>query len=72
MTERPDFGPDEVLTPEQFAQLRLNFAKLSVPSLQQAYSETLERCKLDRQGRAPRSVHIQVLVQIWKQLRKVK
>jgi hypothetical protein len=36
MNQRPDFGPDEVLTPEQLAQLRLNYAKLSVPSLQQA------------------------------------
>jgi hypothetical protein len=39
MTERPDFGPDEVLTPEQLVRVRSNFAKLSVPSLQQAYSE---------------------------------
>jgi hypothetical protein len=52
------------------AEVRQNFAKLSLPSLQTAYSETLERCKLDRRGRAPASIHIQVLVQCWKQLRK--
>jgi hypothetical protein len=52
MTERPDFGPDEVLTPEQLAQLLLNYARLSVPSLQQAYSEALERCKLARPSAA--------------------
>jgi hypothetical protein len=72
MTDRPDFSPDEVLSEEQLAQLRLNYAKLSVPSLQQAYSEALERCKLDRRGRAPRSVHIQGLVQAWRALRKVR
>jgi hypothetical protein len=72
MTVRPDFGPDEVLTPEQLVRVRSNFAKLSLPSLQQAYSEALDRCKLDRRGRAPRSVDIQVLVQAWKQLRKMK
>ena len=72
MASRPDFGPNEVLSEEQLAQLRLTYAKLSVPSLQQAYSEALERCKLERRGRAPRSVDIQVLVQAWKQLRKMK
>jgi hypothetical protein len=59
-----------VLSPAQLAEVRQNFAKLSVPSLQTAYSEALERCKLDRRGRAPASIHLQVLVQGWKQLRK--
>lgn len=62
---------DEVLSPEQLADVRQNFARLSAPSLQQAYSEALERCKLDRSGRPPASIHIQVLVQAWKQLRKI-
>ena len=70
MVERPDFSPDEVLSQEQLADVRRNFARLSIPSLQQAYSEALERCKLDRRGRVPKSVHIQVLVQAWRQLRK--
>jgi hypothetical protein len=72
MTRRPDFTSDEVLSVEQLVELRQRYAKLGLPSLRQAYSETLERCKLDRRGRAPHSVHIQVLVQIWKLLRKVK
>jgi hypothetical protein len=59
-----------MLSAQQMAEVRQNFAKLSLPSLQTAYSETLERCKLDRRGRAPASIHIQVLVQCWKQLRK--
>ena len=70
MAERPDFSPDEVLSRERLVEVRQNFAKLSTPSLQQAYSEALERCKLDRRGRVPPSIHIQVLVQAWKQLRK--
>ena len=70
MASRLDFSADQVLSPEQLMEVRQNFAKLSTPSLQTAYSEALERCKLDRQGRVPASIHIQVLVQAWKQLRK--
>jgi hypothetical protein len=70
MAKRPDFTPDEVLSVQQLAEVRQGFAKLSTSSLQQAHSEALERCKLDRRGRAPNSIHIQVLVQVWKQLRK--
>jgi len=54
-----------VLSPEQLVEVRQNFAKLSLPSPQQAYSEAL-----DRRGRAPASIHLQVLVQAWKHLRK--
>jgi hypothetical protein len=70
MADRPDFSPDQVLSAEQLQEVRQNFAKLSIPSLQTAYTEALERCKLDRRGRVPASIHIQVLVQAWKQLRK--
>jgi hypothetical protein len=70
VASRPDFSPDQVLSLEQLADVRQNFAKLSLPSLQTAYSEALERCKLDRRGRAPASIHIRVLVKAWKQLRK--
>jgi hypothetical protein len=70
MAHRPDFSPDQVLTTEQLAEVRRNFAMMSLPSLQTAYSEALERCKLDRRGRVPASIHLQVLVQAWKQLRK--
>lgn len=70
MANMPDFSPDQVLSAQQLAEVRQGFSKLSLPSLQQAYSEALERCKLDRRGRAPNSVHIQILVQAWKALRK--
>ena len=72
MANRPDFSPDQVLSAEQLAEVRQNFARLSVPSLQTAYAEALERCRLDRRGRPPASIHIQVLVQAWRQLRKFK
>ena len=68
MANPPD---NEVLTREQLADMRQNFARLSVPSLQSAYAEALESCRLDRRGRPPASIHIQVLVQAWRQLRKV-
>jgi hypothetical protein len=38
--------------------------------LQKAYMEAFERCRLDRRGRPPQTVHIQVLVQVWRVLRK--
>jgi hypothetical protein len=44
---------------------------LSMSSLQQAYSEALERCKLARDGSPPKAEHIQVLLQAWRQLRRV-
>jgi hypothetical protein len=72
MVARPDFSPDVPLTPQQLAELRLRYARLSTSGLQTAYAEALERCKLDKRGRPPQSVHIQVLVQAWKQLRKSK
>jgi hypothetical protein len=70
MAKHSDFTPDQVLSAEQLAEVRQGFSKLSLTSLQQAYSEALERCKLDRRCRAPKSVHIQVLVQAWKALKK--
>jgi hypothetical protein len=70
MAKRTDFSPDAPLSAEQLVELRQQYAKLSTSSLQQAYREALERCKLDRRWRAPASSHIQVLVQAWRQLRK--
>jgi hypothetical protein len=53
LAKRRDFPPDQVLSVKQLLEVRQGFAKLSTSSLQQAYSEALERCKLDRRGRAP-------------------
>jgi hypothetical protein len=70
MANRPDFTPEKPYTPEQLSEIRRNFAMLSKPSLQTAYAETLERCKVARDGRPPKAEHIQVLVQAWRALRK--
>jgi hypothetical protein len=43
---------------------------LSTDLLQKAYEEAFERCRLDRRGRPPQTIHIQVLVQVWRVLRK--
>jgi len=50
--------------------LRIRSLGLSASSLQTAYTEALERCRLGRDGRPPKAEHIQVLVQAWRQLRK--
>jgi hypothetical protein len=63
---------EKPFTLEQLSEIRRNFALLSTPSLQTAYTEALERCRLGRDGRPPRAEHIQTLVQAWRQLRKGK
>jgi hypothetical protein len=70
MANRPDFTPEKPFTAAQLSEIRRNFALLSSPSLQTAYTEALERCKLGRDGRPPKAEHIQTLVQAWGQLRK--
>jgi hypothetical protein len=49
------------LTPQELADVRQRYARLSTPGLQEAYKEALERCKLDQE-----------LVQAWKVLRKAR
>jgi hypothetical protein len=68
MEKTPD--PDIPLTEQQLAQVRDTHSMLSIDLLQKAYTEVLERCKLDRRGQPPQTVHIQVLVQVWRVLRK--
>ena len=57
------YRPAQPFTSVELVDIRRNFAMLSIPSLQTAYSEALERCKLGRGGRPPNAEHIQVLVQ---------
>jgi len=70
MANSPDVSPDVPLTAQELADVRRRYSRLSIPGLQEAYGEAMERCKLDQRGRAPQSIHIQVLVQAWKALRK--
>jgi hypothetical protein len=60
MANRPDYTPEKPFTEEQLSEIRRNFAMLTKPSLQTAYAEALERCKLARDGRPPKAEHIQV------------
>jgi hypothetical protein len=70
MAKRPDYSPEHPLSAEQLAEVRRKFSMLSTPSLQQAYVEAWERCRLARNGRPPKAEHVQELVQAWRQLRK--
>ncbi len=70
MAKRRDFTPDHPLSPEQLENLRRQFARLSMTGLYDAYHSAWLRCKVERNGRAPRAEHIQELVQVWKELRK--
>jgi hypothetical protein len=70
MANSADYTLEKPYTPEQLSEIRRNFAILSKPSLETAYTEAWERCKLARDGRPPNAEHIQVLVQAWKGLRK--
>jgi hypothetical protein len=63
-------NPDIPLTEEQLAQVRNSHSMLSTDLLQKAYMEAFERCRLDWRGQPPHTVHIQVLVQVWRVLRK--
>src|SRR3974377_602455 len=72
MAKRPDFTPEKPFTEEQLSEIRRNFARLSTPSLQTAYTEARGRGRLARDGRPPRAEHIQTLVQAWRQLRKAR
>jgi len=74
MANRPEFSrsPGVPLSAADLAELRQRYAMLSLPSLQQGYTDAWERCKLERNGRPPRAEQIQVLVAAWKILRKAE
>jgi hypothetical protein len=63
--------PDIPLTELQLEDVRRTHSMLlSTHGLQTAYTEVLERCQLDKRGHPSQTVHIQVLVQVWRVLRK--
>ena len=72
MAKRPDLSPDHPLSAAQLADLRRVFMQLSPEGLAAAYHAAWQKCKVERQGRAPRAEHIQELVQAWKELRRVR
>ena len=68
MERTPD--RDIPLTEQQLMDVRRTHTMLSMDGLHKAYWEAWERCRLDRRGQPPQTVHIQVLVQVWRVLRK--
>jgi hypothetical protein len=64
--------PDAPLSPEVLAELRHRYAMLSPSSLEQIYSDAWERCKIERNGRLPPAEQLQVLVTVWKALRRMR
>jgi hypothetical protein len=70
MAKYSDFSPDRPLDPNALADMRQRLARLSLDGLRRAYEEAWDRCRLERNGRAPRAEFVQELVQVWKLLRK--
>lgn len=71
MATPPASSPDRPLRPEQLADLRRQFGKLSMTALYDAYHAAWIRCKVEQNGRAPSAAHVQELVQVWRELRKL-
>jgi hypothetical protein len=69
MARRPDRGKVEILSEEQLNELRHNLARLSVSAVRDFYERAYNDCRLVY-SRLPTPRQIQILVQVWKQLRK--
>jgi len=63
--------PDDSLNPEQLASLRQQLGRMSLTALYDAYYAAWIRCKVERDGPAPRPRFVQELVQTWRVLRKL-
>jgi len=62
---------DDSLTKEQLESLRQQLSRMSLTALYDAYYAAWTGCRMERNDRAPRPRFIQVLVQIWKTVRKL-
>ncbi len=72
MAHRPN--PEEFdrpLTPEQLAEHRRQFSKLSPGHIADAYRQAYEKCRMDG-DRVPHASAVQDLVTLWKLLWKSK
>ena len=63
---------DKPLTEHDLKELQHGYGMLNTPTPQEVYADGLERCKLDSRGRPPRADLIQVLVTVWRVLRKLR
>lgn len=70
METAPDSSADRPLLPEQLAELRRQFATMSITALFDAYNAAWLRCKMEN-GKVPRAEHVQQMVTAWKELRKL-
>ena len=66
MGKRPDCTPDQPMTPDELAALRLQLSRMSPMALLDAYFAAWTRCKMERDGKPPPARFIQELVQAWK------
>ena len=69
MARRPDRDQEEILTEEDFKRIRHHLAHLSVESLKDVYERAHRDCRLVYK-RFPSPRAMQMLVQVWKQLRR--
>lgn len=76
MARRPDLRlnhnpKDDVMSPDDLKQLRSRLAGLGLNAARQAYHTAYARCRMVN-DRVPSARLIQELVQVWKQLRKLR
>jgi hypothetical protein len=69
MARRPDRGKVEILSEEELKELRHNLVRLSATAVRDFYERAYGDCRLIY-NRVPTPRQIQILVQVWKQLRK--
>jgi hypothetical protein len=69
MARRPNRGSEEILSEEDWKQLRYNLAHLSPEGVRDFYERAHQECRL-LYSRTPSPRQIQTLVQVWKQLWK--
>ena len=70
MARRPEVEKP-VLTEEDLAHLRRKLSQMSITALESYYRAAYLRCAL-RDGTFPQARDIQQLVQVWRELRRVR
>jgi hypothetical protein len=69
MAYRPGREKEEVFTKDELKQLQHNLALLNQPSVEDRYEKAWQECRLVYK-RLPSARSMQILVTVWKQLRK--
>jgi hypothetical protein len=71
MARRPEVRKDEVLSPDDLRQMRQGLSRLGRSAMLQAYQTAHARCRMVN-DRIPSARSMQELVQVWKQLWKLR